>query len=36
MKSIEFRNKLKELKKNNIAIIGHMGAGKSIIGKMTC
>ena len=34
MKSLEIKNKLKELKKNNIAIIGHMGAGKSVIGKM--
>ena len=34
MKSLEFRNKLKELKKNNIAIVGHMGAGKSTIGKI--
>ena len=34
MKSLEFKNKLKELKKNNIAIIGHMGAGKSIVAKM--
>ena len=34
MESLEFKNKLKELKKNNIAIIGHMGAGKSIVAKM--
>jgi shikimate kinase len=34
MKNLEFKNKLKELKKNNIAIVGHMGAGKSIIGKI--
>ena len=34
MESIEFKNKLKEIKKNNIAIVGHMGAGKSIIGKI--
>ena len=34
MESLEFKNKLKELKKNNIAIMGHMGAGKSIIGKI--
>ncbi len=34
MESLEFKNKLKELKKNNIAIIGHMGAGKSIVGKI--
>ena len=33
MKSLEFKNKLKELRKNNIAIIGHMGAGKSIVAK---
>ena len=34
MESLKFKNKLKELKKNNIAIIGHMGAGKSIVAKM--
>jgi len=34
MKSLEFMNKLKELKKNNIAIVGHMGAGKSTLGKI--
>ena len=34
MESVEFKNKLKEIKKNNIAIVGHMGAGKSIIGKI--
>ena len=34
MKRFEFKNKLKELKKNNIAIIGHMGSGKSLIGKI--
>jgi len=34
MESLEFKNKLKELKKNNIAIIGHMGAGKSVVAKM--
>ena len=34
MESLEFKNKLKELKKNNIAIIGQMGAGKSIVAKM--
>jgi len=33
MESLEFKNKLEELKKNNIAIIGHMGAGKSIVAK---
>ena len=33
MESLEFKNKLKELKKNNIAIIGHMGSGKSIVAK---
>ena len=34
MESLEIKNKLKELKKNNIAIIGHMGAGKSIVAKI--
>ena len=34
MKSTEFKKKLKELNKNNIAIVGHMGSGKSIVGKM--
>ena len=34
MESLEFKYKLKELKKNNISIMGHMGAGKSIIGRM--
>ena len=34
MKRFEFKNKLKELKKNNIAFIGHMGSGKSLIGKI--
>ena len=33
MKSLEFKNKLKELKKKNIAIVGHMGAGKSSTGR---
>ena len=34
MESLQFENKLKELKKNNIAFIGHMGSGKSIVGKI--
>ena len=34
MESLQFENKLKELKKNNIAFIGHMGSGKSIVGRM--
>ena len=34
MKSFKFKNKLIELKKNNIAILGHMGSGKSVVGKM--
>lgn len=34
MKSSEFKNIFKELNKRNIAIIGHMGSGKSIVGKM--
>ena len=34
MKRYEFKNKLKELNKNNIAITGHMGSGKSAIGKI--
>ena len=34
MESLEFKRKLKELKKNNVAIMGHMGAGKSTIGRM--
>ncbi len=34
MKSLEFKKKLEELNKKNIAIIGHMGAGKSVIGKL--
>lgn len=34
MENLEFKNKLEELKKNNIAIIGHMGSGKSVIGKI--
>ena len=34
MKRFEFKNKLKELKKNNIAFIGHMGSGKSLIGRI--
>ena len=33
MESLEFTNKLKELGKKNIAIVGHMGAGKSIVAK---
>ena len=32
MKIAEFKRKLKELGKKNIAIIGHMGSGKSIFG----
>ena len=34
MKSFKFKNKLKEMKKKNIAIMGHMGSGKSVIGKV--
>ena len=34
MERITFKKKLKDLKKNNIAIVGHMGAGKSIVGKI--
>ena len=34
MKSSEFTNILKKLNKNNIAFIGHMGSGKSVIGKI--
>ena len=34
MKSSEFRSILKKLGKNNIAIIGHMGSGKSVMGKI--
>ena len=34
MKSSEFRSILKKLGKNNIAIMGHMGSGKSVIGRM--
>ena len=34
MKSSEFRSILKKLGKNNIAIMGHMGSGKSVVGRM--
>ncbi len=34
MKSREFKNILKELKKKNLAIMGHMGSGKSVLGKL--
>ena len=34
MKRSEITNKLKESDKNNIAIMGHMGSGKSLIGKI--
>ena len=34
MKSSIFKKKLYEINKNNVVIIGHMGSGKSIIGKM--
>ena len=33
MESSEFKNILKELKKKNLAILGHMGSGKSVLGK---
>ena len=33
MKRSEFKNIFKELSKKNIAIMGHMGSGKSIVGK---
>ena len=33
MENLGFKEKLLHLKKLNVAIIGHMGAGKSIIGK---
>ena len=34
MKRSEITNKLKESDKKNIAIIGHMGSGKSLMGKI--
>tara|TARA_Y100001970_G_scaffold293622_1_gene441757 strand:+ start:2083 stop:2649 length:567 start_codon:yes stop_codon:yes gene_type:complete len=34
MKSREFKNILKELEKKNLAIMGHMGSGKSVLGKL--
>ena len=34
MKIINFRGKLNNLNKLNIALIGHMGSGKSIIGRI--
>ena len=34
MKSIDFKKILKDLNKNNIALMGHMGSGKSLIGKL--
>ena len=34
MESLQFENKLKELKKKNIAFIGHMGSGKSVVGRI--
>ena len=34
MKSREFKNILKELKKKNLAIMGHMGSGKSVLGNL--
>ena len=34
MNSADFKNKLKDLNKKNVAIMGHMGSGKSIIGKI--
>ena len=33
MKNKELKNKLRELNKNNIALIGHMGSGKSSLGN---
>ena len=34
MKNHDLRKALRRLKKNNISIIGHMGSGKSVVGKM--
>ena len=33
MENTNFKRKLSQLKKINVALIGHMGSGKSIIGK---
>ena len=33
MKSSDFKKILKDLKKKNIAILGHIGSGKSLIGR---
>ena len=34
MKRIDFKKILKDLNKKNVALIGHMGSGKSLIGKL--